>query len=241
MILLAVETSGRQASVALAFPDGRIEERLPEALGRRHAGALISEVDRLLMDHQLRVEDISAVAVSIGPGSFTGLRVGLVFAKTFAWINHIPLVAVDTLQAIAVRAPMQAERVTVLVDAQRGEMFCGDYRLTGQGSLRQAEGPIRIVRPEDLDPACVLTGPAADFADVDSSQESPATTDPSLVIPGDPDEEVMRRCVPAHLRDPRASTVALVGLGMVAGEQFSDPATLEPMYVRRSYAEEKRP
>ncbi|MFN5976898.1 MAG: tRNA (adenosine(37)-N6)-threonylcarbamoyltransferase complex dimerization subunit type 1 TsaB, partial [Planctomyces sp.] len=83
-MLLAVETSGMTGSLALSADGQLLSERVLESEGRRHAQTLVSEVGLLLSGQGLTVGDLSAVAVSIGPGSFTGLRVGLVFAKTLA-------------------------------------------------------------------------------------------------------------------------------------------------------------
>ena len=99
--ILAVETSGYQGSVALTGGRDGVDERSLAAEGMRNAQTLVMEVQQLLQDHSVDASDIDGVAVSIGPGSFTGLRVGVVFAKTFCWANGCPLIAVDTFQAVA--------------------------------------------------------------------------------------------------------------------------------------------
>jgi tRNA threonylcarbamoyl adenosine modification protein YeaZ len=101
--ILAVDTSGFEGSVAISEDRHVLNQRCLNAEGRRHAQMLVLEVGELLKSQRLKPADIDIVAVSIGPGSFTGLRVGVVFAKTFAWANNAKLVAVDTLQAVAQR------------------------------------------------------------------------------------------------------------------------------------------
>lgn len=246
MILLAVETSGHEGSVAL-LTDGddlqrlpelphdcglnedrgsvvranefRISERQLQTSKRRHAQTLVGDADELLRQHQLTPTEISAVAVSIGPGSFTGLRIGLTFAKTFAWVNNAQLTAVETLQAIAMRAPTHLEIVTAIVDAQRGEVFAADYSRDSATGHRERRQDIRIVRPEDLDTRFPLSGPVL--------VKHGASLAPRYQLLDD------------LLWSPNAATVAVIGRHQILGGQISDGASLEPVYVRRSYAEEK--
>ncbi|MEZ6061138.1 MAG: tRNA (adenosine(37)-N6)-threonylcarbamoyltransferase complex dimerization subunit type 1 TsaB [Planctomycetaceae bacterium] len=221
-MMLAVETSGAEGSIALSDGQDLIEERLLQTTGRRHAQTLVAEVDGLLKEHSLSPSDIECVAVSAGPGSFTGLRVGVVFAKTFAWINDARLVAVDTLQAIAQRVPAEftASRVTVISDAQRGDVFVNDYEWDADAAIRQPAGSVRI-EPLAAVVSCgtLVTGPgltkfAAEF--------------PSTALLAN-----------ESLWQPRASAVAEIGRYLLQQSQFADPHTLEPLYIRRSYAEEK--
>ena len=85
MKILAIETSGFEGSIALSENSDVLAQRELARAGRRHAQTLVLEVAELLESHSLQPDQIDVVAVSHGPGSFTGLRVGVVFAKTFAW------------------------------------------------------------------------------------------------------------------------------------------------------------
>ena len=134
--LLAVETSGIKGSLAL-LQDGVVaEERSLAVEGRRNAQTLVSEAAGLLKDHDLKPADVSAVAVSFGPGSFTGLRVGITFAKTFCWANDSKLIAVDTHRALAHRVDHAEQLVTVVSDAQRGELFVSEYSIDEKNRRR---------------------------------------------------------------------------------------------------------
>ena len=219
-MLLAIETSGTLGSVAIADDQRLIVERSLQTTGRRHAQTVVAEVDDILRCCSFAPSDITAVAVSIGPGSFTGLRVGLVFAKTFAWLNQAKLVAVDTLRAVAQQAPSEYETVTAVVDAQRNELFAASYRWNPETGIRDAVSCIRI---------CTLTDLRTDFP---------------LVGPGiqkhRPTLQATHTLLDEALCQPRASSVAAIGLLMVRLGQTSVPETLEPVYVRLSYAEEKR-
>lgn len=219
-MLLAVETSGSVGSIAIVDGSKLLAERILAAGGTRHAQSLVTEVDKLLRELNLKPTDIRSVAVSIGPGSFTGLRVGLVFAKTYAWLNKSHLVAVDTLRAIAQQAPYEEALVTAAVDAQRGEMFAGTYRLDPVSGCRQLIDPIRVKSQEALPKDHVLTGPGLSKL----RRELAA----------------VHRLLEESCWQPRASTIAQLGQDMVSRKEFSIPETLEPVYVRLSYAEEKR-
>jgi tRNA threonylcarbamoyladenosine biosynthesis protein TsaB len=219
-MLLAVETSGSLGSIAVVDGSGLLAERILAAGGVRHAQSLVTEVDKLLRELTLKPTDVRSVAVSIGPGSFTGLRVGLVFAKTFAWLNQSQLVAVDTLRAIAQQAPAEETLVTAVVDAQRGEMFAGTYRLDPVSGCRQLTDPIRVTSQDALPKDHILTGPGLSKLRPELAAEC--------------------RLLEDSCWQPRASTIALLGQDMVSRKEYSIPETLEPVYVRLSYAEEKR-
>ena len=219
-MLLAVETSGMQGSIAIADGDRLITERILETEGHRHAQTLVSEVDRILRDLGLQPSDIKTVAVSIGPGSFTGLRVGLVFAKTFAWLNNAQLVAVDSLQAIAQQVPSDIETVTAISDAQRGEVFAGSYRWDAATGCRQPTNAVHVSTIEALSTESPLVGPTLLKART-ALQDQHQLLDDAYCL-------------------PRASTVARIGFDLLRRGQLSVPETLEPVYIRLSYAEEKR-
>lgn len=101
MLTLGIDTSGLGGSIAIARDGNCLAERALSRTGRRHARTLVAELKALFDDTRLRPHDCNTVAVSIGPGSFTGLRVGVVCAKTFAYATRCTLVAVDTHLAVA--------------------------------------------------------------------------------------------------------------------------------------------
>lgn len=218
LLVLGVETSGFSHYVVLRRDGETIASAPPQQSGRRHAQTLVSEADELLRQANLTAKQLQAIAVSIGPGSFTGLRVGVVFAKTLAYVLGCPLIAVDTFRAIAAASPQDVNEVFVVSDAQRGELFVGHYVRddSAQGPVRQGEITI-----ESADAFCrrageiAVCGPAA------------ATLPPSL------------RVLAPEFHQPRAEFIAAIGEQQaLAGEQ-SDLWQLEPFYLRRSAAEEK--
>ncbi len=219
-MLLAVETSGMQGSIALAESGVLLEERIICTEGRRHAQTLVSEVDELLTRHQFRSECLSTVAVSIGPGSFTGLRVGLAFASTLSWLHDIPLVAVSTLEAMACQLSPAVKSAWMICDAQRDEVFTAPAEWNSQQKVWQLTAEIQIAVPADLIGQRMIAGTVAD------------RYRPLLQQAGH-SEEI------AQLT-PRAADVAMLGHRLAEQGCFCTPETLEPLYIRASYAEEKR-
>lgn len=219
-MMLAVETSGLRGSVAVCREREVVAERCLTGEGQRHAQALVSEADQMLRSCAIRPQQISIVAVSIGPGSFTGLRVGLVFAKTLAWLNQAQLVAVDTLRAIAQQADPAITEITVISDAQRGEYFSARYRWEPESRCRIASTDISLKMPEEIPSEYPVTGPGL-FKCGLQLQSSHRLTEESLWLPS-------------------ASSIGCIGFEMSLRGQFSAPEALEPVYVRASYAEEKR-
>ena len=218
-MLLAVDTSGMQGSFAITDASqlllkGQLND------GRRNAQSLVAEVDRAFRVLNIAATDIRTVAVSIGPGSFTGLRVGLTFAKTFAWLNQASLVAVDTLQAIALQAPADMETVTAVIDAQRGELFAGTYRWDAESGCRVLMNSVGVSTQDALPADYPLTGPG--------------------LLKLRPEVAAVHRLLDSSFWDPRASAIAAIGTRMAQRKQFSSPESLEPVYIRLSYAEEKR-
>lgn len=223
MNLLAVETSGRTGSIALLRAGTTEAVECPIGNeGRRHARSLVSDADRLMTSFQLQPRDTNCVAVSTGPGSFTGLRVGIVFAKTFGWINKCPVVAVPTFDALAWQVKQDAQRIAVISDAQRGEVFFAEYEKTSVGVSPLSK--VEIASLDDVRAAVtdetVLTGPvlkryAGEF-------------------------DCFCQLADAAVWEPTATAIAELGKVAFDHGNIADPWKLEPFYLRRSAAEEKR-
>ncbi len=201
--------------------DGRLlAERLLTAPGRKHAQMLTAET-ALLFRHTGRTPaDCSGVAVSIGPGSFTGLRIGVVAAKTFAYAVGCRIAAVDTLQAIAEECPRDGPRLWVISDAQRGDLYVGEFH--------QPSGTWRRDCPIAIQPA--------------RSWCSSRTVDDVVTGPGTArwQDELAGRCqvLPEHFA-PRAATICRLGQRQIEAGGDADAWAIEPYYIRKSSAEEQ--
>jgi tRNA threonylcarbamoyladenosine biosynthesis protein TsaB len=218
--VLILETSSRTGQVALALGDElRGVRHLDEA--RRNARDLAPATAALLAEQGWRPRDIQAVIVSRGPGSYTGLRVGIMSAKTFVYATGCALLAVDTFAALALQAPPSAPRVDVLADAQQDKVY-------GQSFARSAEG---------WQPASELA--ICRFADWLSARAPNAwATGPGLLkwathLPADVPT------VDASLWEPQASSLLRIGLARYLAGERDDPWSLEPLYLRPSSAEEQ--
>jgi tRNA threonylcarbamoyladenosine biosynthesis protein TsaB len=130
MLLLAADTSGQNGSIALAeATDGQSRVRIVELLpldGRAFSAELVPQISRLLQKHGRSKHQLSAFAVVTGPGSFTGIRVGLAAIKAFAEALRKPVVAISLLEAIA-RVAKPRSSVLAVLDAGRTDVYVGDY------------------------------------------------------------------------------------------------------------------
>jgi tRNA threonylcarbamoyladenosine biosynthesis protein TsaB len=214
--LLLLETSGRAGAVALALgSELRGVHRLDEA--RRHARDLVPAVAELLAAEGWKPRDLNAVVASQGPGSYTGLRVGIASAKTLAFATGCRVVAVETFAVIAAQAPTDADPLDVIADAQQDKIYVQRFARAAPVS----ELAIRLF-PDWL---------------TERSQNAwvtgPALTKFHSHIPG------TDRVVAAELWDPRPESLLRLGLARFHAGQFADMWTLEPLYLRPSSAEEK--
>lgn len=226
MLILAIETATKVSSVALS--DGKkIIAALTMENGPEHSATLIPHIGELLTMAGKTRQDITAVAVSIGPGSFTGLRIGLGTAKGMAYALNIPLIAVPTLKALAARYyDLPGVTVFSLADAQKKNAYCGIYR---EGQEIQ---PVTVIPLETI---------------VTMAGETAAERKQPVIFLGDiaekklSDREELPEGVTVASRVqvmPRADEVAMLGAQMLEAGDIADTMTAEPWYLRRSEAEE---
>ena len=232
MVTLGIETSGRSGRIALRVDGKTLGERELSQAGRRHAQTLVLEIRDLLTDHSVTPANLDLVAVSEGPGSFTGLRVGVVCAKMLAWANGADLVLVDTLLAISAESPAEVCRVEIVSDAQRDDLFLGVYEVTkadaDSDQVWLRSGSIEIVNAEAW--AHGLASRSGDgFAIAGPGIEKAAEFLPEG-----------NRQLDRASAEPSASTIARLGEQLAMQGQLADPMTVEPFYLRKSAAEEKR-
>ena len=225
--LLALETSGRTGSLALLADGELVEERRLDETGRRHAQTLVAELDALVRRQSLTPKALAAVAVSRGPGSFTGLRVGIVCAKTLAWSAGIPLLAMDTFPVIAENAGAEHATVHVVDDAQRGDLFVGTYQRSVDGRF-VSTGPL-VIRPAEqwvagVDAAHLVLGPVV-----------------SRLLESEPPDPVLqsRLATEPWQNQPQAREVGRLAWERLQRGEVDDVWTVGPFYLRASAAEEK--
>jgi tRNA threonylcarbamoyladenosine biosynthesis protein TsaB len=223
MRLLALETATLAGGAAL-LEDGRLvgESRLDIAL--THSERLMAMVDRLLQDCGWAVSSLHALAVSVGPGSFTGLRVGAATAKGLALALEIPVAPVPTLDALAATLPFADAPVCPLLDARKGEVYCSLYRWTGEEMARQwdylALPPAAAAAR--LEPPVIVLG------------DGVAACRPHLARLGGG----VREAAPVHSL-PSPAVVGALGHRILAAGGGIPAERLAPIYLRPSEAELK--
>ncbi len=230
-LILAVETSGRTGSVAIA--NGR--QLLAEAAFStpvRHSAEIFPAVHGLLSRFNRSPDQIQHIYISVGPGSFTGLRIAVTMAKTMHLANAAKIVAVDTLDVIAANAGdctetegKELKKIATILDAKRGQFFVAVYQNSDGRWIKTL-------------PDCLMT--PMEFVQKFADTEEPIW----LLGEGLTYYTHLFKAPGIEFLDswywcPRAAKVHLLGYEMACEGQFADPQTLRPTYLRRPEAEEK--
>jgi tRNA threonylcarbamoyladenosine biosynthesis protein TsaB len=217
MLILATDTSGKHGSIALAEcgpgDNFRVIEVVPLA-GGTFSAQLVPQIAALLEKHGFGKRDIGAFAVASGPGSFTGLRVGLAAIKALAEVLDKPLAAVSLLEALAATSHSRG-KITAVLDAGRNEVFVGEYE-TGSTEVRLI--PERLVTREQCFEAA--TGSTL------------ATPDKAIV-----EAAKLLRLDVEEVERPRSDVIARLGWRKISSGHVVSPEDLDANYIRRSDAE----
>lgn len=223
-MLLAIETATLASGVALATADKLVAEIIVQTK-KTHSERLMPHIEQLLELGQVAKEDITAIAVSIGPGSFTGLRIGLATAKALAYVWNVPVIGVSTLAALAYACPAPNCLICPLLDAQKGNVYQAVYRWE-KGILQEVIPPRVIAHQEAINELAGQPLPVIMLG------EGAVLFQEAIVAAADPIE-----LAPPHIILPRAGSVALLGHQLLRQGIRHDVMTLEPLYIRRSEAE----
>jgi len=217
MLILALDTATEKGSVALASETRLLGELTLEAQGA-YLTRLLPGVRALLQDTGSTLAQLGAIAVSTGPGNFTGLRIGLATAKSLAWSLGCPLVPVPTMEVLAAQCPSPLTPIGVILDAKRNEVFWGLFRCP-QELPQVLEGPRRLA-----------------VAQLSSRLTAPLLlTGPGLTVHGDFLRDRLPPGVslaPPEKRYPRAATVARLARRRLKEGQTAAPEQLAPTYLR---------
>jgi tRNA threonylcarbamoyladenosine biosynthesis protein TsaB len=231
MLLLATDTSGRSGSIALARGDANgscdVIEVVPLA-GGTFSAQLVPQIADLLAAQGFTKHDIGAFAVASGPGSFTGLRIGLAAIKALAEILEKPIAAVSLLESVAVGAGLQGS-VLAFLDAGRGEVYCGDYDVSGNSAQVRTE---RLIKREDLFAEARGQLPSSETRNGRTGETIVATSDQSLA------EAAQTAGLTISLVEPiDAGAIARLGWRKIQAGETVSPEQLEANYIRRTDAE----
>ena len=221
MRVLGIETSTPRGEVAVVGP-GEAPASLGLQQDLRHGRDLVPCIQRLLGQQGWHAASVEAVAVSLGPGSYTGLRVGLACAKTFAYATGARLVGVGSLQVVAANAGDTTDVILAVADAQRGELYSARYRIERGVSVSH-------------DPVCILGLPDA----VALAGTSGLVVGPGLARYAADFAHAGCRLAHEDTWYPRAEWVARLGCERLRQGHTLDVHTAEPIYMRRPAAVDK--
>ena len=227
MKILAFETSAKAASVAL-LEDGKLLGESYQNTGLTHSQTLMVMAEDMLKACNLTVKDVDAVAVAAGPGSFTGVRIGVAAAKGFAWGGNIPCYGVSTLEAMTRNLGVYDGYVVPAMDARRNQVYTAIFEVQ-QGKLTRLEEDMAISLEELKEKLKKCGKPVFLVGDG-------ATLCYNALI-----EEVSGLVLPAeHRMHQRAAGVALAAQALADAGEAGNGAELTPNYLRLSQAERER-
>ena len=227
MKILAFETSAKAASVAL-MENGKLLGESYQNTGLTHSQTLMVMAEDLLKTCNLTAKDVNAVAVAAGPGSFTGVRIGVAAAKGFAWGGELPCYGVSTLEAMARNLGVYQGYVIPAMDARRNQVYTAIF-YAENGRLNRLEEDMAISLAElgekikNFAEPVFLVGDGAVLCYNTLLEEVPG-----LVLP------------PEHRLHQRAAGVALTAQAMMDAGETGNAAELTPNYLRLSQAERER-
>jgi len=225
--ILAFETSAKAASVAI-IENGKLLGESYQNTGLTHSQTLMVMAEDLLKSCNLTAKDVEAVAVAAGPGSFTGVRIGVAAAKGFAWGGELPCYGVSTLEAMARNLGVWEGYVVPAMDARRSQVYTAIFHAE-KGILSRVEEDMAISladlkeKIKNFTEPVFLVGDGAVLCYNTLLEEVPG-----LVLP------------PEHRIHQRAAGVALVAQAMADAGISGDGAELTPNYLRLSQAERER-
>lgn len=222
MKILGIETSGKTGSVGACWDGGARERPFPG--GTSHGRDLAPALDALMAELGWRLPDADLIAVSAGPGSYTGLRIGMAFAKALAFALDAPLVGVPSFDAMARTAPGSGGIVAPVLDARWGQMYAAAFERSAEGVRRLTEDLVGTVGEvvARIPRGALFFGPGAGVF------RETIETRGTLWAPGPWDR------VAAH-------EVARIGAERFRAAGPDDPSTLHPIYLRPTQAEDRRP
>ncbi|MFH1008077.1 MAG: tRNA (adenosine(37)-N6)-threonylcarbamoyltransferase complex dimerization subunit type 1 TsaB [Candidatus Latescibacterota bacterium] len=224
MLVLGIETATWLGSVALVTESVVIAEYSLN-IRRTHSERLMGMIARLLSDADVALEDLDGIAVSIGPGSFTGLRIGLSTAKGLCFANDLPLLAVPTLEAMASRLCFARLEVCPLLDARGQEVYTARYDVS-DGGMCATLAPCAIPIDNLLEHISRPTIFSGDGTTIFRAYILDKLGDRAFFAPSD-------------MAHPNAAAVARLGLSSIGQGGCAPIVELEPIYLRRSEAEAK--
>jgi len=222
MVILGIETATMTGGLAL-IDEGKLIAEYTLNMKTTHSSRLMPALDWILKDVSLDKNQIDGIAVSIGPGSFTGLRIGLATAKGLALGLNIPLIGVPTLDALAHNVPYSVYQVCPVLDARKKEVYSALFQCENDVLVRKST--YQVISPADL---------------ANQIHEKTVMLGDAIDVYRELFKEKLRELIvfaPDAQRLPRAAVIAEMGLAKLKAGEVLDLASSEPFYIRRADAE----
>lgn len=216
MLILGIETATEQVGIAIGGHEGVIAT-LEVARGRRHAEILAPAIQFLCRQAEIELHELGCIAVDVGPGLFTGMRVGLASAKALAQALRVPMIGITSLDLLAFACRFSDRVVVPVIDARKGEVFWAMYR--------QVPGGVQQVSAPTVGPVGELVGDL-----LARSQEALCVGDGAARYR----DEILEgyRCeisAPVH---PSAGALVELAHARALREEWVRPSEIEPVYLR---------
>lgn len=225
MKVLGIDTSTASGSIGLIHDERVVSEYILN-LSVTHSERLLDAIDLVLRKARYVLEDLDGFAISLGPGSFTGVRIGVSTVKGLAFATQKRVAGVSTLDVLASQISPTPYLICPMIDARKGEVYTAFYRYVEENLLKR-QSEYRAIAPEDLvkkiEERTIFVGDGVKTYGDDLRKSLPSLA----IFPS----------VPLHI--PHGSGVARLGLELLQKGDFLDLATFAPLYVRPSEAEMK--
>ncbi len=225
MLILAVDTSTQAGSLAVLRDTGVVGE-VSTWVEETYSSRMFRHLEFLLRELQLGLKQFELFAVSAGPGSFTGLRVGLTAVKAWAEVYHRPIAAVGALEAVAAQAKAREGLLAAVIDARRGQIYGGLYERRGDMLGRRGDEVV-------MTPAEFLHFLSSQVGDTPVAFVSPTPE----VLAGPVAQSSFRGKAIEPVSTVLAPVIGLLGFARAQRSELVDALTLDANYVRRSDAE----
>ena len=244
MKILAIETSTMLGGVAIMDDLSGLIAEVRLNVKSTHSERLMTGIDHVLRQAGLRISDMDVFAVAIGPGSFTGLRIGLSTVKGFSYATGKPIVSVPTLEALAWNFPYCRYPVCTMLDARKKEVYTALFKWDKKGFVKLIDE--MSIKVDKLLGKTKQGNPPSPFSIKGGNGEffdkKVVFTGEGALIYRDTIVEAMgTRAIFATTEKmiPSPANVASIGIGKASKGEFSEPVSLIPFYIRRSEAEMK--
>lgn len=226
MKILGIDTSTMAANVAVLEDDKLICEYTINTK-KTHSQKLMPMIENMLKLSDLDIKEIDAIAICVGPGSFTGLRIGMATAKAMAHVNNIPLIGVNSLEILGANMDLCNRNICSILDAQRNQVYMNKYILKDDKITELEEISIKPI--DEL------------LEEISSSNEDWVLVGEAVYKYKEKIEEISNITIPLPANNiTKASTLCFVARDkMLANDQVYNCYNINPMYIRKSQAEEQ--